>query len=166
MGFRLGDKITAGLESASRLGKKVLGETSRIGHKISSEGGRAVSVVERIPVLGAALAPATGVARSALGLVQNVADIAGTGQTLLTGAEGVVRAGGEAIRTGDALSAMDALRRGRDLSNESKSSLERARQVATSAGSVGRSASSAFAQTRGNLNKGLVGGLVGSLMDP
>lgn len=166
MGFRLGEKITAGLSSAARIGKKVLGETSRIGHKISSEGGKAVSVVERLPVIGAALAPATGVARSALGLVQNVADMAGAGQSLLTGAEGVVRAGSEAIKTGDAVSAMDALRRGKELGQESRSSLERARKVATDAGALGRSAGSAFAQTRGNLNKGMVGAIAGSLMDP
>jgi hypothetical protein len=166
MGFRLGDKISAGFNHATRLGKKVLGETSRIGHKISSEGGRAVSIIERVPVIGAALAPATGIARSALGLVQNVADLAGAGNTLLTGAEGVVRAGSEAIRTGDTLSAMDALRRGRDLGRDSKSSLERARKVATDSGALGRSAGSAFAQTRGNLNRGVVGGILGSLSDP
>lgn len=166
MGFRLGDKITAGLSSASRLGKKVLGETSRIGHKISSEGGKAISVIERVPVIGAALAPATGVARSALGLVQNVADMAGVGEGLLTGAEGVVRAGSSAIKSGDTVGAMEALRRGKDLGQESKSSLERARKVATDAGALGRSAGSAFAQTNRNLNKGLVGGIMGSLMDP
>tara|TARA_R110002012_G_scaffold24851_1_gene82590 strand:- start:3118 stop:3618 length:501 start_codon:yes stop_codon:yes gene_type:complete len=166
MGFRLGDKISAGLESSARIGKKVLGETSRIGHKISSEGGKAISIVERVPILGAALAPATGVARSALGLVQNVADLAQTGETLLTGAEGVVRAGSEAIRTGDTLSAMDALRRGKDLKGSTQSSLERARKVATDAGALGRSSGSAFAQTRGNLNRGMVGKVMGSLTDP
>ena len=166
MGFRLGDKITGSLGNVARVGKKVLGEVNRIGNKISSEGGKAVSVVERVPVIGAALAPATGVARSALGLVQNVADLAGTGETLLTGAEGVVRAGGAAIKSGDAVSAMEALRKGQELKGNTQSSLERARKVATDAGALGRSSSSAFAQTNKNLNKGLVGGLMGSLMDP
>ena len=166
MGFRLGDKITAGLESSSRIGKKVLGETSRIGHKIASEGGRAVSIVERVPILGAALAPATGVARSALGLVQNVADLASTGETLLTGAEGVVRAGGEAIRTGDALSAMEALRRGKTLQQESRSSLERARKVATDASGIRSGAGSAFKQSAKDLREGVRGAVSGSLSDP
>lgn len=166
MGFRLGEKLSAGLGSATRLGKKVLGETARIGHKISSEGGKGLSVVERLPIIGTALAPATGVARGALGLVQNVADIAGAGESMLTAGESVIRAGAGAIKSGDAVGAMDALRRGRELKVGASSNLERARQVATEAGALGRSSSSAFAQTRGNLNKGLVGGLVGSLMDP
>ena len=166
MGFRLGDKITAGLESSSRIGKKVLGETARIGHKISSEGGKAVSIVERVPILGAALAPATGVIRSGLGLVQNVADLAQTGQTLLTGAEGVVRAGGEAIRTGDALSAMEALRRGKNLQGESASSLERARKIATESQALGRGSGSAFKQSAKDLREGVRGAVKGSLSDP
>ena len=166
MGFRLGDKITAGLESSSRIGKKVLGETARIGHKISSEGGKAISIVERVPILGAALAPATGIARSALGLVQNVADLASTGETLLTGAEGVVRAGSEAIRTGDALSAMEALRRGKNLQSESKSSLERARKIASESQTLGRGSGSAFKQSAQQMRDGVRGAVQGSLSDP
>ena len=166
MGFRLGEKITAGLESAARIGKKVLGEASRSGHKITSEGGKALSVVERVPILGAALAPATGVARSALGLVQNAADLAGTGAGLISGAEGVVRAGADAIKTGDALSAIDALRRGKDLGKESASSLERARKIATDTKSVGRGAGSAFKQSAKDLRGGVVGAVKGSLTDP
>tara|TARA_R110000737_G_scaffold215776_1_gene232288 strand:+ start:290 stop:790 length:501 start_codon:yes stop_codon:yes gene_type:complete len=166
MGFRLGDKITAGLESSARLGKVVLGETARIGNKISSEGGKAISIVERVPILGAALAPATGVARSALGLVQNVADLASTGETLLTGAEGVVRAGSEAIRTGDALSAMEALRRGKTLQQESRSSLERARKIATDTGALGRTSGSAFSQSASAVRDGVRGAVSGSLSDP
>lgn len=166
MGFRIGDKITSGVANASRIGKKVLGETSRIGHKISSEGGKAISIIERVPVLGAALAPATGVARSAMGLVQNVADLAGAGEMMLTSAEGVVRAGSSAIKSGDAVSAMEALRKGKELKVGAASNLEKARRVATSAGDLGRSSGSAFAQTRGNLNKGMVGAVMGSLSDP
>lgn len=166
MGFRLGEKLSQGASHFTRLGKKVLGEVSRIGHKISSEGGKAVSVVERVPVIGAALAPATGVARSALGLVQNVADLAGTGESLLTGAEGVVRAGAEAIATGDTLSAMDALRRGRDLGKDAQSSLERAKKVATESKAVGRGAGSAFTQSAKDLREGVRGAVKGSLSDP
>jgi hypothetical protein len=166
MGFRLGAKLSSGLGNVTRIGKKVLGETSRIGHKISSEGGKAVSIGERIPVIGAALAPATGVIRSGLGLVQNVADLASTGQSMLTGAEGVLRAGTGAIRSGDAVGAMEALRRGKELKVGAQSNLERARKVATDAGSLGRSSQSAFAQTQRNLNRGLVGGILGGLMDP
>lgn len=166
MGFRLGDKLSSGLANATRIGKKVLGEASRIGHKISSEGGKTLSVVERVPIIGTALAPATGVIRSGLGLVQNVSDLAGAGEKLLTGAESVVRAGGSAIKSGDYAGAMEQLRRGQELKVNAKSNLERARKVATEGVALGRSSQSAFAQTQRNLNRGLVGGIMGSLMDP
>lgn len=166
MGFRLGDKLSVGLGNATRIGKKILGETARIGHKINSEGGKALSVVERVPILGNALAPATGVIRSGLGLVQNVADLAGAGEKILTGGESVIRSGVSAIKTGDVVGAMDTLRRGKDLQQSSRSNLERARKVATDSVALGRSSQSAFAQTKSNLNRGLVGGIMGSLMDP
>jgi hypothetical protein len=44
--------------------------------------------------------------------------------------------------------------------------LERARKVANDAVALGRSTNSAFAQTQRNLNRGLVGGILGSLSDP
>ena len=61
---------------------------------------------------------------------------------------------------------MDALRRGKELKGQAQSNLERARKVATDTGALGRSAGSAFAQTRSNLNRGMVGAVMGSLTDP
>ena len=164
--MKLGQKLSDGFAGVARLGKKVLGETARIGHKISSEGGKILSAVERVPVIGQALAPATGVGRSAIGLVQNVADIAETGEKLLGAGEAVVRGGASAIRTGDVEGAIDAIRRGRDIKSGAKSDLERARKVATDAVALGRSSQSAFAQTGKNLKSGVAGAILGGLSDP
>ena len=81
---RLGNKISHGLQNASRIGKKALGSIHRVGNKIASQGSKIVSGVERIPILGQALSPVTGVVRSAIGLVKDVSDIAGTGEKLLS----------------------------------------------------------------------------------
>lgn len=131
MGFfsRLGKKIAGGVQSASRLGKKVLGEVNRVGNKIASTGEKIVGGVERIPVLGQMLSPATGVVRSGIGLVKNVSELAGRGKEMIEDAEDIVRRGGEAIRTGDVQSASDVLRRGKQLVGTSKNTLERAREV-------------------------------------
>ncbi len=164
MGFRLGDKLDIG--GLARIGKKVLGETSRIGHKIATTGNRVVNTVERVPVLGTALAPATGVARSALGLVQNVSDLADVGSTALGGAESIIRSGQEAIRTGDTLGAISALREGQKFAKDNKSNLERARKVATDSTSLVRGSGSAFKESGKNLRTGVSGAIRGSLSDP
>lgn len=166
MGFNLGNKVSQWGNDIARVGKKVLGETSRIGHKIASKGGSALNTIERVPVLGTALAPATGVIRSGLGLVQNVADLASTGETLLSGAEKVVRSGAEAIKTGDTLAGITALREGQKLAKGSKSDLERAKKVVTDAGALGRQSGSAFKQSARDLRGGVIGAVKGSLTDP
>lgn len=135
MGFfsRLGSKISHGLEAGARLGKKVLGTVHRVGNKIATTGSKIVSGVERIPVLGQALSPVTGVVRSGLGLIKNVSDMAGKGKELIESAEGIVRKGASAIRTGDVQSASEVLRSGKDLVGSAKSQLERAKQVKSDA---------------------------------
>lgn len=131
MGFfsRLGSKISHGLEAGARLGKKVLGTVHRVGNKIATQGAKIVSGVERVPVIGQALAPVTGVVRSGLGLVKNVSDMAGRGKEMIEDAEDIVRRGASAIRTGDVQSASEVMRRGKDLVGAGKSQLERAKQV-------------------------------------
>ena len=131
MGFfsRLGSKISGGIQSASRIGKKALGTVARVGHKIATQGTNIVSGVERIPIVGQVLAPVTGVVRSGIGLVKNVADLAGAGKEMIEDAEDIVRRGSKAIQTGDVAGASDVLRRGKDLVGTSKNTLERAREV-------------------------------------
>ena len=130
MGFfsRLGKKISGGLESAGRLGKKVLGAVSRVGHKISHVGGDIVGGIERVPVLGQALAPVTGVARSALGMIENVASGADKGLKALNTGERLVREGTHAIRTGDVQQAQSVLREGMEGAKQARSNLEKAKK--------------------------------------
>ena len=126
---RLGNKLSNGLASASRLGRKALGTVNRVGSKIADSGSKIVSGVERIPIIGQTLSPLTGMVRSGIGLVQNVSDIAGRGEMLLGEAEDIVRRGGEALRTGDVQSASEVMRRGKSLVGTSKDTLQRAKQV-------------------------------------
>ena len=131
MGFfsRLGSKISSGIQSAARLGKKALGSVSRVGHKIASTGEKIVSGVERIPIVGQVLSPITGVVRSGIGLVKNVSDLADTGKGMIEDAEDIVRRVAKAIQTGDVAGASDVLRRGKQLVGTSQNTLERAREV-------------------------------------
>jgi hypothetical protein len=131
MGFfsRLGSKISSGIASATRIGKKALGTIHRVGNKIATQGEKIVSGVERIPILGSVLSPATGVVRSGIGLVKNVSELAGRGKDMIEDAEDIVRRGRDALQTGDVAGASDVLRRGKNLVGTSKNTLERAREV-------------------------------------
>lgn len=125
---RIGKKIAGGVSEAGRLGKKVLGTVSRVGHKISHQGGDIVGAVERIPMVGQALAPVTGVARSALGMIENVASASDKGLKMINTAENLVREGRDAVRTGDLQQAQQVLRRSGDLGRDVKSNLQKARK--------------------------------------
>ena len=134
MGFfsRIGAKVAGALSSGSRLGQKALGNVARVGHKIADVGGKIVGGIERVPILGQALAPATGIARSAIGLVRNVADAAQSGQSMLKEGDSIVRAGANALRT------MDTIRRTKAIGNQAKGQIERARQVKSDAVKLSR----------------------------
>jgi len=90
---RLGKKVASGIHSVARVGKKITGEVARVGHKIADVGKHAVSMVERVPIIGTALAPATGIARSALGMVENIADGANEANKLISAGDDVVSRG-------------------------------------------------------------------------
>ena len=98
MGFfaRIGNKISSGIHSAARIGKKVLGNVHRIGNKIASHAEKVVNVVDRIPLV---LAPVSGVVRSGIGLVRDVADAAGKGQQLITEGEKLFSEGEKALKS-------------------------------------------------------------------
>ena len=129
MGFfsRLGNKIAGGLQSAARIGSKALGSAARLGNKIVSKGSAIVGGIERIPILGQVLAPATGIARSGLAMVKNLSAGASRGSRMLHDAGDIVRQGREVLRTGDLGQAHQVLRRGHALGKEAKSSLEKAK---------------------------------------
>ena len=87
---RLGNKIASGIHSAARIGKKALGSVSRVGHKIANGAEKVVNVVDKIPLVGRVLSPITGVARTGIGLVRDVATVAGKGKELIEEGEDIV----------------------------------------------------------------------------
>jgi len=95
---RVGNKVASGVHSVASVGKKITGEVARVGHKIADVGKKAVSIVERVPVIGTTLAPVTGVARSALGLVENVADGASAATNILDKGDKLVSRGNEMLQ--------------------------------------------------------------------
>lgn len=106
MGFsfgRLGSKISGGLGSAARIGKKVLGTTQRIGNKIADTGEKIVGGVEKVPILGNALKNQTAIARKGIGLVRHVAQTAGEGVTLIEKVEDLVKEGRKVDSLDDAV---------------------------------------------------------------
>jgi hypothetical protein len=90
---RLGSRISSGLKSAARVGKKTLGAVSRVGNTIAHTAEKAVNVVDRIPIVGQVLSPLSGVVRSGIGLVKDVADAADAGKSLIEGGESILQSG-------------------------------------------------------------------------
>ena len=122
MGFfsRLGNKISSGLHSAARLGKKTLGSVSSLGNRIADSTEKVLNTVNRIPILGQVVAPISGVVRSGVGLVRDVADASKTAQGLIQSGEDVLAGKGSV----------------KDLVASGKSQLERARNIKKDAGSI------------------------------
>ena len=122
MGFfsRIGNKITSGLHTAARLGKKALGSVSAVGNRIADTTEKVLNTVNRVPVLGQVVAPISGVVRSGIGLVRDVADASKTAQGLIQGGEDVLQGKGSV----------------KDLVASGKSQLERARNIKRDAGSI------------------------------
>lgn len=90
---RLGARISSGISSASRIGKKVLGNVNRIGNTIAHHGEKVLNVVDRIPIVGQVLSPVSGVIRSGIGLVKDVASVAGQGKELIEEGEKLLKSG-------------------------------------------------------------------------
>ena len=99
MGFfhRIGKKIADAYETGHRLGSKVLGTASRIGHKIASVGGDVIKTIEGIPVLSSALATPLSIAKKGLGAIKSGADWADKGSHILSSVDKVVRAGQDSM---------------------------------------------------------------------
>lgn len=95
MGFfhRLGKKIADAYETGHRIGSKVLGEASRIGHKVVSVGRDVVKTIEGIPVLSTALATPLSIAKKGLDVIGKGVGWADKGSQLLGDVDKVVRSG-------------------------------------------------------------------------
>tara|TARA_R110000824_G_scaffold340739_4_gene527250 strand:+ start:5264 stop:5782 length:519 start_codon:yes stop_codon:yes gene_type:complete len=158
MGFftSIGKKLSNGLHSAARVGLKITGGVSRVGHKIASVGKKVLDVVDRVPVVGTMLAPATGVARSAIGLVENVADAAGTAHSAIKVGDKLVRQGQAALKSGDKVAAMGVLRGGQQLVSDSKSNIEKARKIVSDSRKLSKMAGGAVGESKSNIMKSVV----------
>jgi hypothetical protein len=130
-----GKKISHGAMKGLRYGEKMTHKVDTVGHKVASAVSRGISTVERIPVVGQAAAPVTGLARSAVGIVKDVADAAHMANKGLTSIDKGVRGAQTAVHAGNIEaathilrdSARDAHAHGKPLLNAAKSSLERRR---------------------------------------
>lgn len=99
MGFfhRIGKKIADAYETGHRIGSKVLGEASRIGHKVVSVGRDVVKTIEGIPILSTALATPLSIAKKGLAMVDKGASFADRGSGLLKDVDKVVRSGQDSM---------------------------------------------------------------------
>tara|TARA_R100000278_G_scaffold120960_1_gene103933 strand:- start:164 stop:613 length:450 start_codon:yes stop_codon:yes gene_type:complete len=133
MGFfsRLGSRISSGLKSAARVGKKSLGAVSRVGNAIAHGAEKVVNVVDRIPVVGQVLAPVSGVVRSGIGLVQDVADAAASGKELIE--EGEKLLGGEGDAQALMKKAKTQLEKGKQIKQTGSQVMAQAKAVKSSA---------------------------------
>lgn len=128
---RLGRKVADHGLKASRLGQKALGTINRVGMKIADTGDTIVTRVGAIPIVGGALDRKFGdKARAGLGVVRNVAEMAGKGQQALQRAEGVIRQGSDAVMRGDVNEAIRIARSGvRDATIGGQAARDQARKV-------------------------------------
>ena len=150
---RIGNKIANGIHSASVVGKKITGSISRVGHKLASHAKNAVSLIERVPILGTALAPVTGVVRSGIGVVENVADIAGTAHKLIDTGDKLVRTGQSALNTRDVAGAVRTFKEAKNLGKASGKQLQRASEVLGSAKSLAGLGGGAVGESKKNVMK-------------
>lgn len=101
MGFfsRLGKRLSGGLHAGARLGKKILGNVHRVGKQISETGEKVLNTIDRIPVIGQAVSPISGVVRSGIGLVKDVSAGAKAGIDLIDKGEAMLTAGEDALKS-------------------------------------------------------------------
>ena len=153
---RVGNKIANGIHSVAVVGKKVTGAVDRVGHKIASTGKNVLSVVERIPGVGSALAPLTGLARSGIGLVQNIADGAAVANQMISAGDDLVRRGQNALNTRDIAGAKSVMRDASKFGGSSAAQIQRASQVLGQAKSLSGMAGGAVGESKANIMKNVV----------
>tara|TARA_R110001592_G_scaffold78043_2_gene234468 strand:+ start:12393 stop:12902 length:510 start_codon:yes stop_codon:yes gene_type:complete len=144
MGFNLfkfiGQKVKDGAQGLARLGKKVLGKAEHLGKKIAKGLGTGLNFVEKIPGLGAFLAPITKPLTRVLGVVEKGTELAGRGRAGIEKAEGLVRSGKEALKSGDFGGVMTAGRGLREIGRGGVSGVKEARRMGVGFGTGTRDA--------------------------
>ena len=133
---RFGSKVLQGASAGLRLGTKVLGGVSKVGHKVLDPINRGVNLVSKIPFVGALAEPVLAPVRGALGLANSALGVVDSGAALGRKVQSGVRATQSAVKSGDYHQAANVMRdtakdsyaAGSNLKGTARSVLERSRR--------------------------------------
>ena len=133
---KLGSKVLQGASSGLRLGTKVLGGISKVGHKVLDPVNKGIGMVSKIPILGSLAAPILAPVQGALGLANTALGVVDSGASLGRKVQSGIRATQSAVKTGDYHQAANVMRdtakdsyaAGTALKGSARSVLERSRK--------------------------------------
>ena len=133
---KLGSKVLQGASSGLRLGTKVLGGVSKVGHKVLDPVNKGIGMVSKIPILGSLAAPILAPVQGALGLANTALGVVDSGASLGRKVQSGIRATQSAVKTGDYHQAANVMRdtakdsyaAGTALKGSARSVLERSRK--------------------------------------
>ena len=133
---KFGSKVLQGASSGLRLGTKVLGGISKVGHKVLDPVNKGIGMVSKIPILGSLAAPILAPVQGALGLANTALGVVDSGASLGRKVQSGIRATQSAVKTGDYHQAANVMRdtakdsyaAGSALKGSARSVLERSRK--------------------------------------
>ena len=132
---KLGTKVLQGASAGLRLGTKVLGGVSKVGHKVLDPVNKGIGMVSKIPIVGSLAAPILAPVQGALGLANTALGVVDTGASLGRKVQSGLRATQSAVKSGDYHQAANVMRdtakdsyaAGSALKGSARSVLERTR---------------------------------------
>ena len=132
---KLGTKVLQGASAGLRLGTKVLGGVSKVGHKVLDPVNKGIGMVSKIPIVGSLAAPILAPVQGALGLANTALGVVDTGASLGRKVQSGIRATQSAVKSGDYHQAANVMRdtakdsyaAGSALKGSARSVLERTR---------------------------------------
>ena len=133
---KFGSKVLQGASSGLRLGTKVLGGISKVGHKVLDPVNKGIGMVSKIPIVGSLAAPILAPVQGALGLANTALGVVDSGASLGRKVQSGIRATQSAVKTGDYHQAANVMRdtakdsyaAGTALKGSARSVLERSRK--------------------------------------
>ena len=133
---KFGSKVLQGASAGLRLGTKVLGGVSKVGHKVLDPINKGVGMVSKIPILGSLAEPVLAPVRGALGLANTALGVVDSGASLGRKVQSGIRATQSAVTSGDYHQAANVMRdtakdsyaAGSALKGSARSVLERSRK--------------------------------------
>ena len=133
---KIGTKVLQGASAGLRLGTKVLGGVSKVGHKVLDPVNKGVNLVSKIPFIGGLAEPILLPIRGALGLANSALGVVDSGASLGRKVQSGVRSTQSAVNSGDYHQAANVMRdtakdsyaAGSNLKGTARSVLERSRR--------------------------------------